>query len=60
MHAYVDRKTHEFFHERDYPEPTALAAVFAKLPRTPTDRAALNKRRGKAAREAFTRPPWRS
>ena len=52
MHAYVDRKTHEFFHARDYPEPTALASLFAKLPTTPTDRAALNKRRGKAAREA--------
>jgi len=31
MHAYVDRKTHEYFHERDYPEPSALEAIFAKL-----------------------------
>ncbi|MBL8973138.1 MAG: RecQ family ATP-dependent DNA helicase, partial [Myxococcales bacterium] len=53
MHAYVDRKTHEFFHARDYPEPTALAAIFAKLPTTPTARAGLNKRRGRAAREGF-------
>ena len=53
MHAYVDRKTHEFFHERDYPEPAQLAAIFAKLPRTPAARDTLNKRRGRAAREAF-------
>jgi len=53
MHAYVDRKTHEFFLERDYPEPGALAAIYAKLPRTPTAREAVNKRRGRAARETF-------
>ena len=53
MHAYVDRKTHEFFHERDYPDPADLAAIFAKLPRTPTARDAVNKRRGRAGREAF-------
>ena len=53
MHAYVDRKTHEFFFERDYPEPGALAAIYAKLPRTPTARDAINKRRGRAARETF-------
>ena len=53
MHAYVDRKTHEFFFERDYPEPGALAAIYAKLPRTPTARDAVNKRRGRAARETF-------
>ena len=53
MHAYVDRKTHEFFLERDYPEPRALAAVYTKLPRTPTARANLNTRRTRAARENF-------
>jgi DNA topoisomerase-3 len=53
MHAYVDRKTHEFFHARDYPEPGVLAAIHARLPRTPTERATLNKRRGRAAREGF-------
>ncbi|HRI10871.1 MAG TPA: ATP-dependent DNA helicase RecQ, partial [Nannocystaceae bacterium] len=31
LHAYVDRKTHEFFLERDYPDPAALAAIQAKL-----------------------------
>ncbi|MEZ4454412.1 MAG: RecQ family ATP-dependent DNA helicase, partial [Nannocystaceae bacterium] len=55
LHAYVDRKTHEFFLERDYPEPAALATIQSRLPRTPTDRAALNKRRSRAGREAFER-----
>ncbi|MDC0720516.1 DNA topoisomerase 3 [Nannocystis bainbridge] len=55
FHAYVDRKTHEFFHERDYPEPRAIEAIFTKLPRTPTARAAVNKRRSRAGREAFER-----
>lgn len=55
MHAYVDRKTHEFFHERDYPDPLELAAIFGKLPKTPTARAALNKKRSRAAREGFER-----
>jgi DNA topoisomerase-3 len=27
MHSFVDRKTHEFFHERDYPEPAVLARI---------------------------------
>ncbi|MDC0675916.1 DNA topoisomerase 3 [Nannocystis radixulma] len=55
MHAYVDRKTHEFFHERDYPEPKALAAIYTRLPKTPTPRATLNKKRSRAGREAFER-----
>jgi DNA topoisomerase III len=33
MHSYVDLKTHEFFHEKDYPEPSLLEALFAKLKR---------------------------
>jgi len=53
MHAYVDRKTHEFFHERDYPDPSELAAIYTRLPHTPTARAALNKKRSRAARESF-------
>ncbi|MFZ6181339.1 DNA topoisomerase 3 [Nannocystis pusilla] len=55
FHAYVDRKTHEFFHERDYPDPLELEKIFKKLPKTPTDRAALNKKRSRAGREAFER-----
>ncbi len=31
MHAYADRRTHDFFFERDYPDPSVLAKVFAIL-----------------------------
>jgi DNA topoisomerase-3 len=53
LHARVDLKTHEFFHARDYPDPRDLAAIFNKLPGNPTPRAALNKRRGRDARDKF-------
>jgi len=32
FHGYADRRTHEFFLERDYPDPVALRRVFAELP----------------------------
>lgn len=35
MHSFVDRKTHEFFHERDYPEPAVLSRLQAALGRDP-------------------------
>jgi DNA topoisomerase-3 len=28
LHSYVDRRTHEFFHKRDYPEPSVLDRVY--------------------------------
>ncbi len=28
LHSYVDRRTHEFFHQRDYPEPSVLEGLF--------------------------------
>ncbi|HLL00745.1 MAG TPA: DNA topoisomerase 3 [Myxococcaceae bacterium] len=28
LHSYIDRRTHEFFHQRDYPEPSVLESVF--------------------------------
>ncbi|MBC7690694.1 MAG: ATP-dependent DNA helicase RecQ [Methylotenera sp.] len=31
MHAYVDRRTHEWFHTRDYPEPVTLKRIYAEL-----------------------------
>jgi RecQ family ATP-dependent DNA helicase len=31
MHSYVDRKTHEFFHERDYPSPDVLQSIYDAL-----------------------------
>jgi DNA topoisomerase III len=35
MHAYADRHTHDFFFERDYPDPSVLAAVFETLTAEP-------------------------
>ena len=32
FHSFVDTKTHEFFHERDYPDPDVLARVAAAIP----------------------------
>jgi len=32
LHAFVDTKTHEFFFEKDYPEPDVLARVEAAIP----------------------------
>ncbi len=31
LYSWVDRKTHEFFLERDYPEPKRLSRIFAAL-----------------------------
>jgi len=31
LHGWVDRRTHEFFLERDYPDPERLERVFARL-----------------------------
>ncbi|WP_419145145.1 DNA topoisomerase 3 [Myxococcus stipitatus] len=28
LHSYIDRRTHEFFHRRDYPEPYVLERLF--------------------------------
>ncbi|NMO22769.1 DNA topoisomerase 3 [Pyxidicoccus fallax] len=28
LHSYIDRRTHEFFHRRDYPEPHVLERIF--------------------------------
>ncbi|MCP4567361.1 MAG: RecQ family ATP-dependent DNA helicase, partial [FCB group bacterium] len=31
MYSYADRRTHEFFHQRDYPEPARLEGLFGLL-----------------------------
>jgi len=51
LHGPADRRTHEFFLERDYPPEKELAALQAKLNSTPIERASLAGRaRKKAAR----------
>ncbi|MDP9034921.1 MAG: DNA topoisomerase 3, partial [Myxococcota bacterium] len=35
FHSFVDSKTHQFFHERDYPDVAALHGLFEKLGREP-------------------------
>ena len=35
LHSWVDRKTHEFFLDRDYPEPAMLEQLFARLSNRP-------------------------
>lgn len=44
MHSFVDRKTHEFFHQRDYPDPEVLDAIHAKLSHTPIDAEKLRRK----------------
>ncbi len=41
FHSFVDGKTHEFFHERDYPEVGSLHAIFEKLREAPVEKDAL-------------------
>ena len=41
MHSYADRRTHDFFFERDYPDVTVLDAIFARLRAEPVEKAAL-------------------
>jgi DNA topoisomerase III len=44
MHSFADRKTHEFFQQRDYPEPSVLEALFGQLTSEPTGRDELLRR----------------
>ncbi len=44
FHSYADRATHEFFYERDYPEPEVLAKVYARLGKEPRARGSLKLR----------------
>ncbi len=38
LHSYADRRTHEFFHGRDYPEASVLAQVYRALGEAPVAR----------------------
>ncbi len=44
LYSWADRRTHEFFHERDYPEPELLERVARDLPREPAPVAELRDR----------------
>ena len=46
LHAWVDRRTHEFFLKRDYPEPAEVQRVFGVLDATPRDPAEIAARGG--------------
>jgi superfamily II DNA helicase RecQ len=41
MHAYADRRTHDYFFERDYPDVTGLSRIFDQLTPTPQSRDAV-------------------
>ena len=39
MHSYADRRTHDFFFERDYPDVKVLDGIFARLRAEPVEKA---------------------
>jgi DNA topoisomerase-3 len=41
LYSWADRRTHEFFHERDYPDPATLERIFESLGRQPEPADAL-------------------
>ncbi|HXB67512.1 MAG TPA: DNA topoisomerase 3 [Candidatus Acidoferrales bacterium] len=41
MHSYADRRTHDFFFERDYPDVSMLEYIFARLRPEPQEKEAL-------------------
>jgi DNA topoisomerase III len=41
MHSYADRRTHDYFFERDYPDVTVLDAIYRLLRPEPQPKAAL-------------------
>jgi DNA topoisomerase-3 len=51
MHDYADRFTHDFFFERDYPEPSVLERIYAKLTAAPQPKEVVRPRSGLAAEE---------
>uniref|UniRef100_Q01NZ0 ATP-dependent DNA helicase RecQ n=1 Tax=Solibacter usitatus (strain Ellin6076) TaxID=234267 RepID=Q01NZ0_SOLUE len=43
MHSYADRRTHDFFFERDYPDVSILDALFHRLRAEPVEKSALQR-----------------
>jgi DNA topoisomerase-3 len=54
IYSFVDRKTHDFFLERDYPDVKLLTAISAKLTKTAVTAETL-RRKVKIPKEAFER-----
>jgi DNA topoisomerase-3 len=52
MHSYSDRFTHDFFFERDYPDPAILAQIFERLTPEAQPKEVLVRRTGMSS-EAF-------
>ncbi len=46
FHSFTDAATHEYFLERDYPEPAAIQALFEALSQRPVEKDALAARIG--------------
>jgi DNA topoisomerase-3 len=46
LYSYIDRKTHEFFLERDYPQPALLRKIYSALKAEPQPVEALASRLG--------------
>ncbi|RJS23864.1 RecQ family ATP-dependent DNA helicase [Corallococcus sp. H22C18031201] len=44
LHSFVDRRTHEFFHKRDYPEPRVLERLYQATAGVPEPKVALQAR----------------
>ena len=44
MHSFVDRKTHEFFHERDYPDASLLESMVGGASKKPILQESLRKK----------------
>lgn len=44
MHAYSDRYTHDYFFERDYPDPAVLERIFESLSAEPQPKELLQRR----------------
>ena len=43
LHSYIDRRTHEWFMDRDYPNPKVLAKIYAALGDQPIDKTQLQR-----------------
>jgi superfamily II DNA helicase RecQ len=43
MHSYADRRTHDFFFERDYPDVKILDGIFGRLRGEPVEKAELQR-----------------